>query len=292
MNNYTCDEDRSAAFMKYVHEIALIPLITPEEEIALAERIQLGDLDARTLMIRSNLRLVVKLAFGYTNLGLPLLDLIAEGNIGLMKAVDRFDPSRGAKLSTYAIFWIKQSIRRALQNHGKVVRLPAHFGDKVYRLSRIASQMTELLGRQPTDDELSDALGLTQAEVTKLRRASLRAASLDAPIIDSSDTEFGETIGDERERTPFEMLREKDLHAQIGSALNLLTGREQMIINTRFGLGGLEPRTFDEIGDELGITRERVRQLQGAALTKLRHLVAARDAEWSAALRSAVSESS
>jgi RNA polymerase primary sigma factor len=146
MNSYTCDEERSAAFMKYVREIAQIPLITPEDEVALADRIKQGDQNARTLMIRSNLRLVVKLAFGYTNLGLPLLDLIAEGNIGLMKAVDRFDPNKGAKLSTYAVLWIKQSIKRALQNQGKVVRLPVNFGDKVYRLSRIASQMTELLG--------------------------------------------------------------------------------------------------------------------------------------------------
>jgi RNA polymerase primary sigma factor len=287
MNSHIRDEDRSAAFTKYVREIAGIPLITPADEIALAARIKEDDAEARTLMIRSNLRLVVKLAFSYTNLGLPLLDLVAEGNIGLMKAVDRFDPAKGAKLSTYAIWWIKQAIKRALQNHGKIVRLPVHFGDKVYRLHRISAQMTEALGRQPTDDELSEEVGLPYAEIAKLKTAWIRPASLDAPVAESADTEFGETIGDERERTPFETLRDKDLQAQIGPVLDLLTGRERVIVNARFGLTGGEPRTLDQIGEELGITRERVRQLQKVAIGKLRHAIDARDAEPSHALRAA-----
>jgi RNA polymerase primary sigma factor len=287
MNSYIRDEDRSAAFTKYVREIASIPLITPADEIALAARIKLGDADARTLMIRSNLRLVVKLAFSYTNLGLPLLDLVAEGNIGLMKAVDRFDPEKGAKLSTYAIWWIKQSIKRALQNHGKIIRLPVHIGDKVYRLNRISAQMTEVLGRQPTDDELSDEVGLPQAEIAKLQTAWIRPASLDAPVADSAETEFGETIGDERERTPFETLRDKDILAQVLPVLELLTRRERMIVDARFGLNGGEPRTLDAIGAELGITRERVRQLQNVAIEKLRTAITARDVNWSRALRAA-----
>jgi len=287
MNSYIRDEDRSAAFTKYVREIASIPLITPADEIALAARIKLGDADARTLMIRSNLRLVVKLAFSYTNLGLPLLDLVAEGNIGLMKAVDRFDPEKGAKLSTYAIWWIKQSIKRALQNHGKIIRLPVHIGDKVYRLNRISAQMTEVLGRQPTDDELSDEVGLPQAEIAKLQTAWIRPASLDAPVADSAETEFGETIGDERERTPFETLRDKDILAQVRPVLELLTRRERMIVDARFGLNGGEPRTLDAIGAELGITRERVRQLQNVAIEKLRTAITARDVNWSRALRAA-----
>ena len=287
MNSYIRDEDRSAAFTKYVREIASIPLITPADEIALAARIKLGDADARTLMIRSNLRLVVKLAFSYTNLGLPLLDLVAEGNIGLMKAVDRFNPEKGAKLSTYAIWWIKQSIKRALQNHGKIIRLPVHIGDKVYRLNRISAQMTEVLGRQPTDDELSDEVGLPQAEIAKLQTAWIRPASLDAPVADSAETEFGETIGDERERTPFETLRDKDILAQVLPVLELLTRRERMIVDARFGLNGGEPRTLDAIGAELGITRERVRQLQNVAIEKLRTAITARDVNWSRALRAA-----
>ena len=287
MNSYIRDEDRSAAFTKYVREIASIPLITPADEIALAARIKLGDADARTLMIRSNLRLVVKLAFSYTNLGLPLLDLVAEGNIGLMKAVDRFDPEKGAKLSTYAIWWIKQSIKRALQNHGKIIRLPVHIGDKVYRLNRISAQMTEVLGRQPTDDELSDEVGLPQAEIAKLQTAWIRPASLDAPVADSAETEFGETIGDERERTPFETLRDKDILAQVLPVLELLTRRERMIVDARFGLNGGEPRTLDAIGAQLGITRERVRQLQNVAIEKLRTAITARDVNWSRALRAA-----
>lgn len=287
MNSYIRDEDRSAAFTRYVREIAGIPLITPADEIALAARIKLGDADARTLMIRSNLRLVVKLAFSYTNLGLPLLDLVAEGNIGLMKAVDRFDPDKGAKLSTYAIWWIKQAIKRALQNQGKIIRLPVHVGDKVSCLNRISSQMTQALGRQPTDDELSAEVGLPQAEIAKLRAAWIRPASPDAPVADSADTEVGETIGDERERTPFETLRDKDLQAQIGPVLDLLNHRERVIVDARFGLSGGEPRTLDDIGEELGITRERVRQLQNVAIAKLRQAIIARDADSSPALRAA-----
>lgn len=280
-------EDSDTGIKIYLREIGQIPLLTPDQEIELAAKIKKGDREARALMIRSNLRLVVKIAHDYANLGLPLLDLISEGNIGLMKAVERFDPAKGGKLSTYAAWWIKQSIKRALQNHGKIIRLPVHIGDKVYRLNRISAQMTEVLGRQPTDDELSDEVGLPQAEIAKLQTAWIRPASLDAPVADSAETEFGETIGDERERTPFETLRDKDILAQVLPVLELLTRRERMIVDARFGLNGGEPRTLDAIGAELGITRERVRQLQNVAIEKLRTAITARDVNWSRALRAA-----
>ena len=278
MSNYRGGEDRSAAFRRYADEIAQIPLITPEQEIALAARMKEGDAEARTLMIRSNLRLVVKVALSYTNLGLPLLDLVEEGNIGLMKAIDRFDPTKGAKLSTYAVWWIKQAIRRALQNQTKIIRLPVHFGDKVFRLSRISARMSETLGRQPTDDELSEEVGVPVAEIVNLKIACLRPASLDAPIAES-ETEFGETIGDERQATPFQALHDKDQRSQLSGVLHVLSERERKILSSRFGLDGAPRQTLQEVGAQLGITRERIRQVQNVALEKLRRAITARNSE-------------
>ena len=269
-NSYITAEDAGAAFRKYAEEITRYPLITAEEEIALTARMRAGDGEARAQMIRANLRLVVKLALGYTNLGLPLLDLIEEGNIGLMKAIDRFDPAKGAKLGTYAIWWIKQRIKRALQNQGKIIRLPVHFGDKVFRVNRIAARMSETLGRVPTHEELSDELGLDTAEVATLRAASIRPVSLNAPVGDSDDLEFGETIGDDRHQSPFEMLRQKDLQRQLRGVFHVLSERELRIVRGRFGLDGGKPKTLEQVGAELGVTRERVRQLQNLAFQKLR----------------------
>ena len=275
--NFT-NEVGDRGFRTYVDEIARIPLITPEEQIALALRMKRGDASARTLMIRSNLRLVVKVALAYTNLGLPLLDLIEEGNIGLMEAVDRFDPEKGAKLSTYAVWWIRQRIKRALQNQGKIIRLPVHFGDKVLRVHRISAQMSETLGRAPTDEELSEEIGLDRTEIARVQRASLQPTSLDAPIVDAAETEVGDTVADEREQTPFEVLRRKDLYAHITDALRVLNEREHKILNARFGLDGSNAKTLEEVAQEFGITRERIRQVQNAALTKLRQAIRNQDA--------------
>ena len=275
-SSYITAEDTGSGFRKYVDEIGRYPLITAADELALAERIKAGDTEARTLMIRANLRLVVKVALGYTNLGLPLLDLVEEGNIGLMKAVDRFDPAKGAKLSTYAMWWIKQRIKRALQNQGKIIRLPVHFGDKVFRVNRIATRMSETLGRVPTHEELSEEVGLSIAEVAQLRAASIRPATLDAPLGDSAEMEFGETISDDREPSPFERLRQKDLQAQLQRTFHVLSDRERQIVRARFGLDGGKPKTLEQVGAEIGVTRERVRQLQNAAFDKLRHAINAR----------------
>jgi RNA polymerase primary sigma factor len=277
MNNKAVGENGDSGFRRYADEIARIALLTPADEIALARRIKQGDAAARALMIRSNLRLVVKIALGYTRLGLPLLDLIEEGNIGLMAAIDRFDPDNGAKISTYAVWWIKQRIKLALQNQGKIIRLPVHFGDKALRIHRISAQMSETLGRAPSDEELSEEVGLDRAEVAHLRSACLPLTSLDAPIVDSAETELGETLGDEREQTPFDRLGLKDLYARIAGALHLLTERERKIVSERFGLDGVEPKTLEDVGLELGITRERVRQVQNAALAKLRGAITIHD---------------
>src|SRR2546423_6918553 len=182
---------------RYLQEIGQFALLTPQEEIELARKIKKGDDAAREKMINANLRLVVTIARDYMNLGLPLLDLISEGNIGLTKAVERFDPAKGAKLSTYAMWWIKQSIKRALGNQSKMIRLPVHLVDKVAKVRRVSLQMSDELGREPTDDELGEELGLASHKVARLKSVGIRPASLEASIGDDDSTEFGEVIGDE-----------------------------------------------------------------------------------------------
>ncbi len=263
-------EDTDTGFQLYLREIARFPLLTIEEEVKLAKKIKRGDLKARAHMVRANLRLVVKIARDYQGLGLPLLDLISEGNIGLMKAVERFDPKKGGKLSTYAAWWIKQSIKRALANQSKTIRLPVHLVDKISKIRRVAVQMSEELGREPTDDELAEEIGMLASKVSQLKTAAIRPASLDAPIGDDDSTEFGEIVGDEEAQDPFELLRDKDLRDEVGDLLEVLDERERKIINSRFGLDGSLPKTLEEVGEKFGVTRERIRQLQNIALQKMR----------------------
>jgi RNA polymerase primary sigma factor len=270
-------EDRDTGIKIYLCEIGQIPLLTPEQEIELAAKIKKGDREALALMIRSNLRLVVKIALAYANLGLPLLDLISEGNIGLMKAVERFDPAKGGKLSTYAAWWIKQSISRALANQSKTIRLPVHLVDKISKMRRVSLQMSEELGREPTDEELGDEIGIASGKVSQLKTVSIRPASLDAPISDDDSTEFGEIVGDEYAQTPFELLRDKNLRNELGGLLDVLDDREKKIVFQRFGLDGGKPKTLEEVGKRFGVTRERIRQLQNIALSKLRRALSKKE---------------
>jgi len=263
-------ETNDAAFKAYLREIGRTPLLTPQQESELARKIQNGDRKARELMISSNLRLVVTIARDYVNYGLPLLDLISEGNIGLMRAVERFDLSKRAKLSTYAVWWIRQTIKRAISNQSKVVRLPVHLGDKISKIRRVALQMSQELGREPTDDELSVEIGIATEKVSDLRTAGIRPASLDAPISNESATEFGERVADEETRTPFEVLRDKDLRHKVEGLLQELDDREKKIISQRYGIGSGERKTLQHIGNKLGVSRERIRQLENVALEKLR----------------------
>jgi len=263
-------DDTESGIKIYLREIGQIALLTPDQEIELAARIKKGDKEARAIMIRANLRLVVKIAHDYNNLGLPLLDLISEGNIGLMKAVERFDPAKGGKLSTYAAWWIKQSIKRALANQSKTIRLPVHLVDKISKMRRVALQMSEELGREPTDDELAEEVGMASAKVSQLKTVSIRPASLDAPISDDDTTEFGEIVGDEEALTPFEQLRDQNLREEVSDLIAVLDEREKKIIFSRFGLDGGKPKTLEEVGKKFGVTRERIRQLQNIALMKLR----------------------
>ena len=260
---------------QYLQEIGQIPLLTPEQEVQLAKRIHRGDRSARDLMIKSNLRLVVKIAHDYKDFGLPLLDLISEGNIGLIKAVERFDPAKGGKLSTYAAWWIKQSIKRALANQSKTIRLPVHLVDKISRMRRIANALTEEFGREPTDEEIAIELQIPTAKVAHLKSVSTRPASLDAPISDEDGgTPFGEIVGDESAIDPYENLREKNLQADLRSLIEGLDEREAEIIRLRFGLEGKDELTLEEVGRIFKVTRERVRQLQNIAITKMRRRMA------------------
>jgi RNA polymerase primary sigma factor len=262
----------------YLQEIAKTALLTIDEEIALAKRIKRGDRAARNHMIQANLRLVVKIAHDYKDFGLPLLDLISEGNIGLIKAVERFDPQKGGKLSTYAAWWIKQSIKRALANQSKTIRLPVHLVDKISKMRKTAMALTEELGREPTDEELAEVLGMPTNKVTHLKTVSVRPTSLNAPLGDEADgAEFGEIVGDENARDPFESLREKAQNLDLRQMISDLDEREARIIRLRFGLDGEDERTLEEVGEMFGITRERVRQLQNIALSKMRKVMSNRE---------------
>ncbi len=262
---------------RYLREIGRIPLLTLEQEIELAAKIKKGDAAARERMINSNLRLVVTIAHDYANLGLPLLDLISEGNIGLTKAVERFDPAKGAKLSTYAMWWIKQSIKRALANQSKTIRLPVHLVDKIAKVRRVSLQMSDELGREPTDDELGEEIGIAGKKVGRLKSVGISPASLDASIGDDDSTEFGDVVGDEEAQTPFELLRDKNLRGEVDGLIEVLDSREKKIISQRFGLDGGKPKTLEDISKNFGVTRERIRQLQNIALAKLRRALSKKE---------------
>ena len=227
--------DPCGSLQIYMREIGRTPLLTIAEAIALAERIRRGDQAARDHMIRANLRLVVKIAMDYKECGLPLLDLISEGNIGLVKAVERFDPRKGGKLSTYAAWWIRQSVRRALATQGKTIRLPVHLVDKIAAMRRIALALTERLGREPADDELAAELQIPTSKVAHWKTVSARAASLDAQMGDDEGAwTFGEIVRDERAPNPYECLREKTSTRDLHEIIDSLEPREARIIRLRF----------------------------------------------------------
>ena len=262
----------------YMREIAKTKLLTPEEEIELAARIAKGDERARARMIESNLRLVVKIAKDYANYGVPLVDLISEGNIGLIRAVEKFDPNKGGKLSTYAAWWIKQSIKRALANQGKTVRLPIHLVDKLARVRRISALMAEDLGREPTDSELSEELGIPREKLALLLQASKQNRSMDETTHDNSIVSFGEVIADDRAIDPLEALSQKNGLDELDLVLDTLNERETEIIGARFGLNGKRILTLEEIGRDFEVSRERIRQIQNVALNKMQKALTKKNA--------------
>jgi len=261
----------------YLREIGQVKLLTPEEEIALAKRIRRGDKRAREQMITANLRLVVKIARDYEGLGLPLLDLINEGNIGLMKGVERFDPRKGAKLSSYASWWIKQCIMRALANQSKTIRLPVHVVDKVAHIRKAEVKLREAFDREPTDEEVAEHLGLNPRRIQQYRDASKAPISLDAPIGTDEPQRISEVVADPNAAAPFDRLVQENDTELVQEVLATLTPRENKILAMRFGLDDGKPKTLEEVGERLGVTRERIRQIQEEALNKMRVQIAERE---------------
>jgi RNA polymerase primary sigma factor len=262
--------DGNTAFNLYLREVGQTKLLTIEEENHLAARIKRGDRKARERMIKANLRLVVKIAREYEDYGMPLLDLINEGNMGLMKAVERFDPAKGAKLSTYSAWWIKQAIKRALANQSKTIRLPVHVVDKLFHMRHAAVKLQEVLGREPTDEELGQELGLTGRKVAQLRTAAIRPTSLEAPLGDDDSSRIADVVRDESAETPYQQLEDKTNLEMLRDMVATLHPREAEILRYRFGLNGGTERTLEEVGKKFGVTRERIRQIQNMALLKLR----------------------
>ncbi len=262
--------DGDTAYQLYLKEIGQTPLLTIEEENMLAARIKRGDKAARERMIKANLRLVVKIARDYEGYGVPLLDLISEGNIGLMKGVERFDPTKGAKLSTYSAWWIKQAIKRALANQGKTIRLPVHVVDKLFHIRRAEARLQEAFGREATDEEIAGELDTTPEKIRELRTASQRPASLEAPLGYDSDNRVADVVADDNAEDPYEELEGKANTSMLREVMKDLDPREVTILRYRFGLDGDDEKTLEEVGRKFGLTRERIRQIQEIALKKLR----------------------
>ncbi len=271
------DAYRPDALHLYLREIGQVKLLTPKEELALAKRIKRGDKAAREHMIKANLRLVVKIARDYEGMGVPLLDLINEGNLGLMKGVEKFDPNKGAKLSTYAAWWIKQNIRLALANQSKTIRLPVHVVDRLAHLRRAEVKLREALGHEPTEEELAHELNLDARRVRKYRQASLAPVSLDAPVGDDESSRVAEVVADPNAALPFDRLVQETDTELVREVLTTLTPREGAILSLRFGLEDGTQRSLEEVGEHFDLTRERIRQIQELALKKLRAKMEARD---------------
>jgi len=268
--------DERSPIRTYLDQIGKTPLLTLEQETALARRILKGDEEARQHMIQANLRLVVRIAKDYDGFGLPLMDLISEGNFGLIKAVERFDPDKGGKLSTYAAWWIKQAIKRALASNGKTIRLPVHMVDRIATMRRVSNQLAKELEREPTNEEIAQAMDLPLSKVVHMKSVANRAASLDQPVGEDGDATLGDLVKDESARSPFENLRGKSDLTEIAEMLAHLDPREAEVITLRFGLGGESPLTLEEVGAKFKLTRERVRQLQQSALMQLRRMMTER----------------
>ena len=263
--------DERSNLQLYLNEIRQTPLLTVQEEIKLAARIKKGDKAARDHMIKANLRLVVKIAYDYNQMGLPLMDLISEGNLGLIKAVERFDPAKGGKLSTYAAWWIKQSMKRALANQSKTIRLPVHLVDKISKMRKMIAKLTDELGREPENEEIAAELQIPTAKVALLKTVSVRPASLDAPVGEDNDSAtLGDLVGDDAAVSPYENLGDKNLRDDLSAMVNSLDPREASIIKLRFGLEGEKELTLEEVGKKFKVTRERIRQLEYLALAKIR----------------------
>jgi RNA polymerase primary sigma factor len=263
----------------YLSDIAKVPLLTPEQEQELARRVQAGDADAERQLIEANLRLVVRVARRYLNRGLSLLDLIEEGNLGLLHAVTKFQPGRGTRFSTYAVWWIRQAVARALANQARMIRLPVHIELLLGQYTKKKAALTQDLGRVPTTEEIAKALGQPVEEVEHIERMSQRPVSLDAPIGQDGGGKLEDLVKDAEPLPGAGLAAGLKAREDLAGVLRDLPDAERGVLELRFALEGGEPRTLESIGRQLGITRERVRQIEAAALARLRRLMAARGME-------------
>ena len=255
----------------YLKDIGKIPLLTPEREAYLAERISLGDKQAKDELTEANLRLVVNIAKRHVGKGMYFLDLIQEGNLGLMKAVEKFDHSKGFKFSTYATWWIRQAITRAIADQARTIRIPVHMVETIHKVSRTARQLLQELGREPTTDEIAEQLGMTADKVREIMKIAQDPVSLETPIGEEEDSHLGDFVEDSESPAPSDSASYALLREQLCNVLRTLTPREEQVIKLRFGLEDGRPRTLEEVGRQFQITRERIRQIEAKALRKLRH---------------------
>lgn len=255
----------------YLKEIGRINLLTSDEEYEYALRAEQGDEYAKKMLAESNLRLVVSIAKRYVGRGMLFLDLIQEGNIGLMKAVDKYDPSKGFKFSTYATWWIRQAITRAIADQARTIRVPVHMVETINKLARVQRQLTQELNREPTDEEIAKKLGVSIDKVREVYKISQDPVSLETPIGEEDDSHLGDFIKDERTMSPEEYATAEMLKEELSGVLLTLTDREERVLRLRFGLDDGQCRTLEEVGQIFGVTRERIRQIEAKALRKLRH---------------------
>ncbi len=255
----------------YLKEIGKIPLLSMEEEIELAKQMELGDADAKKRLAEANLRLVVSIAKRYVGRGMQFLDLIQEGNLGLIKAVEKFDYRKGYKFSTYATWWIRQAITRSIADQARTIRIPVHMVETINRLIRTSRQLVQDLGREPTAEEIAEQMELPVERVREIRKIAQDPVSLETPIGEEEDSHLGDFIQDENMAVPMDQATFTLLHEQLMETLETLTEREQQVLRLRFGLDDGRPRTLEEVGKVFQVTRERIRQIEAKALRKLRH---------------------
>ena len=259
----------------FLKDIGKVRLLTAAEEVELAKRIERGDLDAKQKMVESNLRLVVSIAKNYRNQGLPFLDLIQEGTLGLVRAAEKFDYRKGFKFSTYATWWIRQAIARALADKARTIRIPVHVVEKLNKIGRAERKLVTELGREPTAEEIAEVTGIEPDEVDSIKRSAQAPVSLEKPVGDEEESEFGQFIADEKAESPFDRAADLLTKEALREALENLSYRERRVLELRYGLGGEHPRTLDEVGRTFNVTRERIRQIENQSLKKLQSLAEA-----------------
>jgi RNA polymerase primary sigma factor len=255
----------------YLKEIGRVPLLTPEEEVDLAKRMEDGDEEAKRMLAEANLRLVVSIAKRYVGRGMLFLDLIQEGNLGLIKAVEKFDYRKGYKFSTYATWWIRQAITRAIADQARTIRIPVHMVETINKLIRVSRQLLQELGREPSPEEIASEMNISEEKVREIMKIAQEPVSLETPIGEEEDSHLGDFIEDHDARAPAEEASFTLLREQLDEVLKTLTEREQRVLRLRFGLDDGRARTLEEVGQKFGVTRERIRQIEAKTLRKLRH---------------------